>query len=122
MAAVSPTFNNSVKPGDGSVVLATWSGLNSSNNVGAAVEFPAHADRSVQFEGTYDSATAVLQGSNDGTNWGTLYDGQGNALSSTSNAAPKQIVEITRFIRPSTSGGGGSQAINCTIIMRRPKN
>ena len=98
--------------------VVTWTPLTSANNVGAAVEAPGMSDRSVQFSGTWDSATAVLQGSNDGTTWFTLTDPQGNAISATADKL-EMIEELTRYIRPSTSGGGGSQSISCIVLMKR---
>ena len=72
-------------------------------------------DRSVQAVGTWDSATLVLQGSNDGTNWTTLDDLQGNAISMTADGLVG-IAEPTKFIRPSTSGGQGSTDIDVYVF------
>lgn len=96
--------------------VAQWTPLTPSDAVGDALEMPAWADRSVQITGTFDSATVVLQGSNDGTNWATLSDPQGNPISATS-AKLEQIEEITRYIRPSTSGGSSSQSITVTVLI-----
>lgn len=96
--------------------VCTWTPLTSSNAVGDALEMTAWSDRSVQFSGTWDSATLVLQGSNDGTTWFTLTDPQGNAISKTADGL-EAISEITRYIRPSGSGGGGSSSVSCIVVV-----
>lgn len=98
--------------------IISWTPLTSANNVGSAMEWVHGRDRSVQITGTFDSATVILQGSNDGSIWSTLTDPQGNAISKTS-ADLEQISEATRYIRPSTSGGGGSQSITVTVFAAR---
>jgi hypothetical protein len=86
-------------------------------DTGTAIEMPQLSDRSVQFSGTFGTATVILQGSNNGTDWVTLADGQGNAISKTA-AAIEQIAEFTRYIRPNTSGGGGGVVIAVTVFGR----
>ena len=88
------------------VYTITWEGVGNAD-VGAPAAMAGGSDRSVTMTGTFGSATVVLQGSNDGTNWFTLTDPQGSAISKTS-AAMEGIVELTRFIRPSSSGGTGT--------------
>lgn len=97
----------------------TWETLTSSNAAGSAYE-PERtraAIAAVQFTGTFDSATAVLQGSNDGTNWVTLNDTLGSAISFTS-AGYAELSTALAYIRPSTSGGSGSQDIDCVLVAR----
>ena len=89
--------------------LITWPNLGNAD-VGQAYETKWHRDFCVTVVApTYGSATIVLQGSNDGTNWVTLNDPQGNAISFTTGT-PKleQLLEVPRYIRPSTSGGTGT--------------
>lgn len=86
--------------------MITWEGLGDADT-GTAVAMPMGNEKSVQVVGTFASATVVLQGSNDGTNFVTLTDPQGNALSKTA-AALESVSEHTRYIRPSTSGGSGT--------------
>lgn len=102
--------------GINSVELFTWATMGGAD-VGDAIGFPQNADKSVQIDGTFGSATVVIQGSNDGTNWFTLTDPQGNAISKTS-AALEQIEENTLYVRPSISGGTGS-SINVRLLARR---
>ena len=105
--------------GDGSVILATWNGLNATNNVGAAVGFAQWADRSVQFNGTFNNCTVVWEGSNDnGTTWTTLTDPQGNGISKTS-AAIEAVTEICQLARPNVSSAGVNTSLQVMAILRR---
>jgi hypothetical protein len=118
MADVAPTTDKIRTFGE-NVHVITWTPLTSANAAGTAVQMPGSADRTVQITGTFDSATVVMQGSLDGTNWFTLGDPQGNTISKTS-AALEAISELVRYIRPSTSGGGGTQSLTVMLLMRRP--
>lgn len=91
--------------GNRSAVL-TWPALATSDE-GDAQETLDLADRSAAFTGTFGGATATLQGSNDGTNWFTLTDPFGNAVSRTT-AGLVQVLEFTRFVRPVVTGGSGA--------------
>jgi len=115
MATVNPTFTR-----HGNHALRfTWE-LTQADAAGQAIsaEFADYADRNVQILGTFDTSTVVWQGSNDGTNYLTLTDPQGNAISKGA-AAIEQITEGALFQRPSSSGGGGSQAVTVICIARR---
>jgi hypothetical protein len=87
------------------------------DTVGDAVELSAWQDRTVHLFGTWDSATVVIQGSNDGNDWQTLRDPAGNNLSFTANGL-KAILELPRYIRPSKSGGAASDAVTVIINAR----
>ena len=100
--------------------IAQWTPLTSVNTIGSSYPMPGATIKSVQIEGTFDSATVVLEGSNDGTNWKTLTDPQGNAISKTA-AAIEAIEENTRYVRPNSSGGGATQSITVTLLSRRNK-
>lgn len=71
---------------------------------------------SVQVTGTFGSATVVLQGSNDGTNWVTLKDTSGTAISLTAAGASEFSTGMA-YIRPSISGGS-SQSLTITVSVR----
>lgn len=114
MATVNHTKTN--PSGIAGVELFTWSAMGNADK-GDAAGFPQNADKSVQIDGTFGSATVVLQGSLDGSNWFTLTDPQGNAISKTS-AALETIEENVLYIRPSTSGGTGT-SVNVRLIARR---
>ena len=116
MAVITPTVTEIKGYGERAHVVQ-WAAIGDSDTC-TAVEMPGHTVRSAQIAGTFGSATIVIQGSNDGTNYATLTDPQGNAISKTT-AAIEQILENTRYIRPSTSGGTGS-SINVTLLLRRP--
>jgi len=66
-----------------------------------------HADRSVQAVGTFSGGTLSFEGSNDGVNWATLTNLQGDPIAFVA-AGLQQISELTRYVRPSRAGGTGS--------------
>lgn len=74
------------------------------------------ADRSVQFDATFGTTTFALQGSNDGTNYVSLTDPQGNAIEMSATGL-EQIQEFTRMIRPIAPSGSGTGGV-CTVIIR----
>lgn len=117
MATVAPAVSY-VKAFLENAHVISWTPLTSANAAGDPIEMAGSSIRSIQFSGTFDSATIVLQGSNDGTNYVTLTDPQGNAISKTS-AGLEQIEETTRYVRPSSSGGSGSQSITATLLIVR---
>lgn len=96
-----------------------WASLTAADAVGNAENsISEFADKTVQFSGTFDGATAVMQGTNDGATWVTLHDLQGNDISFTAPGIAV-ILENPAGIRPSTSGGGGSQDIDVAVCSRR---
>lgn len=101
MATIDYTFTY---PGADKTAVYTWPAM-ANGDLGAALPYSALADRSVQVFGTFGSGSATIQGSNDGTNWATLTDLQGNDLIITT-AKIEMVTEITRFIRPSVTGTG----------------
>jgi len=72
---------------------------------------------SVQMTGTWGSATAVMQGSNDGSNWVALKDAQGNDVSLTADGGFDAVVTGWEYVRPSLSGGS-SDDIDVTVRFR----
>ena len=98
--------------------LVTWIDLDTTNDTGVPIEMPGSTVRSIQIGGTFDSATVVIEGSNDGTNYLTLTDPQGNALSKTA-AAIEAIQESPRFLRPKVTSAGGSTSIDIHLILVR---
>ena len=88
--------------------LVTWPNLGNADS-GGAFETKWHRDFCVTIiAANYGAATIVLEGSNDGTNYITMADPQGNALSFTTSNRLEQLLEVPRFIRPRTSGGTGT--------------
>ena len=117
MATITATVTRAKSWADAWVVK--WETMGDADT-GSTVEMVEANDKSVQIAGTFGSATVVLQGSNDGTNWATLADPQGTAISKTA-AAIEQVLEHTRYIRAVTSGGTGTD-IDVTVFMRGQRN
>ena len=86
---------------------------------GSLIMGPGWTDRSVQFEGVFGGATAVLEGSNNGTNFHTLSNPKDGSLISFTSGALCQVLEIVVFMRFRASGGDGTTAIACTLCMTR---
>lgn len=116
MANIAPTKQDSGPH----LVTWVWSGLTQADAAGEPVAkmFGQYVDRSVQIQGTFDGATAIVEGSNDGTNYHPLTDPQGNAISKTS-AALEQITEMTLFMRPRVTGAGASTNLEFTLATRK---
>jgi hypothetical protein len=87
------------------MVTVTWTLGNADTGVG--VNIPRWADRTVHVTGTFGGATILIQGSNNNTDWLTLNDNAGVALSFTA-AGMKVILENPLYIRASSSGGTGT--------------
>ncbi len=122
MATINPAagFNGLDVQGDGSVVLFRFTALTQTgSDTTAPIEFAQWADRSVQVQGTWGAAGGLaIEGSNDGTNYVTLFSAQGAALALTADSL-KQIVEVPRFARARVTGGDGTTSLNVTFVMRR---
>ena len=87
---------------------------------GAPFSMSGYADRSAQIVGTFGAGgTVLLEGSNDGTNYATLNDPQGVAISKTATGI-FEISQIVKFIRPRVSAGDGTTSITVTLLARRP--
>lgn len=124
MATVAPVIQPIETFGDNAHVIS-WTPLTAANADGGMIAMPGSSDRSVQITGTFDSATIVLQGSNilspvvgTDADWFTLTDPQGNAISKTT-AAGEAVTELTRWVRPKSSGGGGSSSITVSLLVKR---
>jgi hypothetical protein len=99
--------------------LIKWTGLvGSTADVGDALEMPTWADRSVQVIGTFGTTTVSIQGSNDGATWVTLTDTAAGALTFTSTGL-RQILQVTRYIRPSAPSGTGTALDVHLLIVRK---
>lgn len=93
-------------------------GVNAAGTSGTGMTMANYSDRSFQVEGTFGSSgTCVLEGTNDGTNWRTLSDPQGNAISLTT-AAIKQITEACIQVRPHVTNGDGTTSLTVTMFFR----
>lgn len=101
-------------------LLVKWEALVTGSLDGRSFAGNEYSDRTVQMIGTFDTSTVVLQGSNDGTNWETLTDPQGNAISMTS-AGMEAVLEFPRFVRPLMSSAGGSSDVDVLLFMKKTK-
>ena len=101
----------------GDVSVTVWSGM-AAGDTGQPIVLAQFADRTVQVEDTFEGCTVTLQGSNDGTNWHTLMDPQGNALSFTAPGL-EAVLELPFYVRPSVAGTPGSGSIVVTLVGRR---
>lgn len=115
MANIANFLTKILDNGAQDVYLVTWPAMGGSD-MGVAAPMAGAADRTVQVEGTFGGATVVFQGSNDGSNYETLTDPQGNLLSWTSGGI-KQVLQLTRYVQPVTTGGGGS-SINVNLLLK----
>lgn len=117
MATVNGTVSFPTQTKD-EAVKVVWTAM-ANGDAGAPFEWLAWADRSIQVNGTFGTGgTIVWQGSNDGTNWFSLTDPQGNAISKTA-AALEQVSEVTQYCRPSVTAGDGTTSLTATLIARR---
>lgn len=118
MATRTASITSLTTFGDRSHVV-TWTGLLNGDD-GSAVELYGSTVRSMQITGTFGSGgTILIEGSNDGTNYATLTDPQGNAISKTA-ASIEAIEEVTRYIRPRVSAGDGTTTLVATLFFRKP--
>lgn len=116
MAVVAYTVTPILTWKDRAVVI-TWSGL-ANGDTGAPLEMPGWADRSVQVTGNFGTGGNLrIQGSNDGTNWNTLTDPQGNDINITASKI-EQVMEVVRYMRPIITAGSGV-SLNVSILVRR---
>lgn len=89
------------------------------NFAGGAQDLAGFSDRSIVVTGTFGAGgTLVWEGSNDGTNYVTLTDPQGNALSITS-AGVKAVTEAVIFARPRVTAGDGTTSLSVAAFCRR---
>lgn len=122
------TVNNKrVASGDRSKVFL-WETLTSANAAGDAIdlsELPP-GELTVQIVGTMGSATLVWLGSLDGVTFVTLTTKKLTTVDQTSGAVTHTpasqtaagmltLLERPRYVKPSTSGGGGTQDIDAYL-------
>ena len=71
---------------------------------------------SVQASGTFNSGSVTMQHSNDGTNWFTAKDLQGNDISLTADGIAEFSLS-SAYIRPAISGGG-TDDVDVIVVFR----
>jgi len=97
-----------------------WETLVTGSLDGTPFKYPEFADRSIMVTGTWDTATLVIEGSNDGgASWDILQEPDGTDLSFTSGTPLKQVGELTEEIRPLASSTGTSTDLDVFLIARR---
>lgn len=114
MADIQPVLSSI-----GENTLMKWEALTNANSNGLPVQPIKYSAlvANVQVFGTFNGATVDLQGSNDGTNWVTLRRSDETDISF-SAAGASEVSTSMAYIRPSTSGGGVSQDIDCLLLLR----
>lgn len=116
MSTITPSVTRIDDGGVRGVYMAVWASMGAADT-GASVALGGGYDRSVQIAGTFDGATVTLQGSNDGSNWATLTDPQGNGIAVTA-ATIEAVTELTRYVRAITTGGGASSSLTVSLLIR----
>lgn len=119
MAVKSATISDVSPNGDGSAMQVVWAAATSADTF-AAVKMPGFSARSVSIQGTFGSATVVVNGSIDGTNFSGLTNMAGTALSKTS-AFCGGISDAVLYYQPAASGGGGSQSLVLSMLFTGPR-
>jgi hypothetical protein len=121
VAVIAKTVEKLRTYGDTGCHVVTWAALTQTgSDTGDPYECPGAADRSVQVQGTLGTGgTVVIEGSNDGTNYVTLTDPQGNALSINAIGRIEAISELTRWIRPRVTAGDVATSLTVILLARR---
>lgn len=101
----------------GGVPVVKWTGVSTTSDTPLKFAVVNGAIASVLISGTFGSATAKLQFSNDGTTWTDLKDSAGTALSVTSATQFQQVGVYAAYIKPAVSGGTGDN-IDFTVTLR----
>ncbi len=119
MATKTATLTDVSPNGDGSAMLVVWAAVTNADTW-AAIKMPGFTARSISVQGTFDSATIVINGSIDGTNYTGLTNMAGTAISRTT-AAVVGVSEAVLYYQPATSGGGGSQSSVVSMLFTGPR-
>lgn len=107
--------------GDGDNVTVTWGPISTGDTCTPLEGYADYPERTVHVFGTFNAATVTLQGSLNGTDYATLNDPQGNALTFvTATTRIEAVAEVTPYIKPIISGGG-SDAVTVVLFLRRSK-
>lgn len=111
------TIANATFPtGNSSSFVASWPHLAQGDD-GAPLGCAQYTDRSFQVVGTFGGASVVVEGTNDGVNWATLTDPQGNNLTFTS-AKIEMVSEATLKIRPRVIGGDVTTDLTVSALLK----
>lgn len=98
-------------------ILVAWAAMQN-GDVGDAIPFAQYTDKSVQMAGTFGGGGIVtIEGSNDGDNWSTLTDPQGNDLNFATSKI-EMVTEATMFVRPRVVSGDVTTSLSVTLLAR----
>lgn len=110
------TQSTKISTGNHKSIVIAWLAI-PLNGDGESIPFCQYTDKSAQVTGTFGGATVQIEGSNNGADWATLTDPQGNSLSFT---GPKieMVAEATYLVRPKVTGGDGTTSINVHLLIK----
>lgn len=118
MAETIRAHTGVVESGDGYFSI-TWTLLDQDDS-GAVVRVPPCVGLTAQLLGTLGTGGEItMQGSMDGTNWGSLTDGAGNAVVLGAIGAMSLIAERPLYIRPDVTGGDGDTSLTLVLAGHR---
>lgn len=118
MATVTPTVENIVSMGDGTVKRITWA-LTTANTDGAPAQLPEFNLNTWQGSGTWGGATMAFEGSNDGTTWFPLTKvGTTTAATLTANGGVTTN-EAPLYVRPNLTTVGVGATVSAVLVAIR---
>ena len=115
--AIVPYAADSIGTRGDNAHIISWEGLGVGDD-GQPVEMPGSERRSVQAIGTFGGGKCHIEGSNNGTNYETLFDEFGNNLKF-NGPGISTVSGVTRFIRPNIIGGGVTTNISVFLLIRK---
>lgn len=111
------TVVGKIDQGHNQTISVTWSAITEADT-GGAVDISQYPDRTVQVNGDFTTSGAItIEGSLNGTDYGTLHDFTGLALVLT-DASVKLIAENPTFIRPRATAGA---SVSMNVVIRASK-
>lgn len=116
MAVITPVIDDD-NSYSGTTITYLWETLTEADTCAPQrVNISGTVLSSVSVVGTFGGATVVLQGSHDNTNWATVKDATGSAVSFTA-AGSAETPSTFVFYRFSASGGS-SQDVDCRMTVK----
>jgi len=113
MATVSPVIDRTIAK----IPRVIWEACATGDTINALpISEQWGLAASVQASGTFGGATVVMQHSNDGTNWFTGKDLQGDNISLTADGIAEFSLS-SAYIRPAISGGSGDD-VDVIVVFR----
>lgn len=113
MAEQSVSSRAHLRGQSGYTILIEWDALGSTDT-GEVIEYSDWPDKTVHATGTWGSATLTVEGSNDNSDWVTLTDVHGTAMSYTDDFLAT-VAENPRYMRIATTGGGTTTAVTVKL-------